>query len=343
MSASGMHGDDSLKSAPGQPTGRRKHLGQLAALGLTTCLPVGSAGAQEWPSRPVRLIVPFPAGGSADTFARLLTQHLSEALKQSFVIENRAGAGGAIGSEMAARAPADGYTLVISGIGSHVIAPAVAKTPYHPLNSFTHIALFGGPPAVLCVHPESGLRNLREFIALAAAEPQGLSWGSSGSGTHAHLIGEMLRESTRSRLVHVSYKGGAPAMTDLIGRQIPAAVTALSSAMPHLRAGRVRALATTARARLPDLPEVPTFAESGYPQLVATTWFSLSGPAAMPAAVVASLNAETRRAMQSAKWRERLQGEGIEPNNLDAAAFTQFVRAEVERWTPLARAAQPES
>ena len=310
---------------------------------MATCLPAATAFAQDWPAKPVRLIVPFPPGGSADTFARLLAQHLTEALKQSFVIENRAGAGGAIGSEMAAKGAPDGYTLVISGIGSHVIAPAVSKTPYHPLNSFSHIALFGGPPAVLCVHPDVAARNLREFIALAAADPQGMSWGSSGTGTHAHLIGEMLRDLTRVRLVHVSYKGGAPAMTDLIGRQIPAAITALSSAMPHLRAGRVRALATTARARLADLPEVPTFTEAGFAQLLATTWFSLSGPAGMPPAVVALLNTETRRAMHGAKWRERLQGEGIEPNNLDAAAFTQFVRAEVERWTPLARAAQPES
>ena len=313
------------------------------ALAAASFFPAAAALAQDWPAKPVRLIVPFPPGGSADTFARLLAQHLAEAFKQNFVIENRAGAGGAIGSEMAAKAAPDGYTLVISGIGSHVIAPAVSKTPYHPLNSFSHIALFGGPPAVLCVHPDLAARNLREFVALAAADPQGLSWGSSGTGTHAHLIGEMLRELTRVRLVHVSYKGGAPAMTDLIGRQIPAAITALSSAMPHLRAGRVRALATTARARLADLPEVATFSEAGFAQLVATTWFSLSGPAGMPPNVVALLNSETRRAMNSAKWRERLQGEGIEPNNLDAAAFTQFVRAEVERWTPLARAAQPES
>ena len=319
---------------------RRRHLAQLVAL---TLLPAGAASAQDWPGKPVRLIVPFPPGGSADTFARLLSQHLSEALKQNFVIENRAGAGGAIGSEIAARAAPDGYTLVISGIGSHVIAPAVSKTPYHPLNSFSHIALFGGPPAVLCVHPGLAARNLREFIALAAASPQGMSWGSSGTGTHAHLIGEMLRDLTGVRLVHVSYKGGAPAMTDLIGQQIPAAVTALSSAMPHLRAGRVRALAITARARLADLPDVPTFTESGFAQLVATTWFSLSGPAGMPPAVVTLLNAETRRALNGAKWRERLQGEGVDPNNMDATAFTQFVRAEVERWTPLARAAQPES
>lgn len=299
--------------------------------------------AQEWPAKPLRLIAPFTPGGSADTLARLLAQHFSEAWKQNIVVENRAGAGGAIGSEIVAKAAPDGYTLVISGIASHVIATAVSKTPYHPVNSFSHIALLGGPPAALCVHPDVPAKTVRDLIQMANANPQGLSWGSSGTGTHAHLIGEMLRDLARAKLVHVSYKGGSPAMTDLIGKQIPATLTALSSAMPHLRAGRIRALAVSTRRRLPDLPDVPTFVEAGYPPLVATTWFSLSGPAGMPPAVVAAINAETRRAINSARWRERVASEGFEPNDLDAAAFTQFVKSEIERWTPLAKAAQPES
>ena len=319
---------------------RRRRLGQGFALIAAGVLPAAPTRAQEWPAKPLRLVVPFPPGGSADTFARLLAQHFTDSWKQSVVIENRAGAGGAIGSDLVAKAAPDGYTLVISGIASHVIAPALARVPYQPLGSFTHIALIGGPPAALCVHPDVPARDLREFVAFAQAGRDGVSWGSSGNGTHAHLIGEMFREITRTRLVHVSYKGGAPAMTDLIGAQIPAAFTALSSAMPHIRAGRVRVLATTSRARLVDLPEVPTFSESGFPQLVAITWFSLSGPAGMPAPVVEKINAETRRALASAKWRERLAGEGIEPNDLDAAAFTRFVQAEVERWTPLAKAVQ---
>jgi tripartite-type tricarboxylate transporter receptor subunit TctC len=322
--------------------GRRLALRGLVAAGLAAR--VGrDAIAQEWPAKPLRLVAPFTPGGSADNLARLLAQHFSETWKQNVVVENRAGAGGAIGSELVAKAPPDGYTLVISGIASHVITAAVSKLPYHPINSFSHIALLGGPPAALCVHPDVPAKNVRELLALANANPQGLSWGSSGTGTHAHLIGEMLRDTARAKLVHVSYRGGAPAMTDLIGRQIPLTITALSSAMPHLRAGRIRALATTARTRLADLPEVPTFVEAGFPQLVAITWFSLSGPAGMPPAVVATINAEARRAMASARWRERTAGEGIEPNDLDAATFTQFVRTELERWTPLAKAAQPES
>ena len=298
------------------------------------------AYAQEWPAKPIRIVAPFPAGGSADTFGRLIGAHFTEQFKQSVVIENRAGAGGAIGSDLVSKAPPDGYTLLVSGIGSHVIAPAVSKTPYHPLNSFTHIALCGGPPAVLAVPADSPIKTLREFIAASQANDKGLSWGSSGTGTHAHLIGEMLRELSNAKMVHVSYKGGAQAMTDLIGKQLSATLTALTSATPHLRAGRIRAIAITSRQRLADHPEVPTFGEAGYPQLTAITWFSLSGPPGMPAPLVAQINAEVRRALHSAKSRERLQGEGIEPNDLDAAAFTQFVRAELERWTPLAKAAQ---
>ena len=318
--------------------GLRAALG--AALGGSTARTVL---AQEWPARPIRIVVPFLPGGGADTLGRLVAIHFTEQFKQNIVVENRAGAGGAIGSELVSKAPPDGYTLLISGIGSHVIAPAVSKTPYHPLNSFTHIALFGGPPAVLLVNNEVAAKNVREFVALSQATPGGLSWGSSGTGTHAHLIGELLREKSGANMVHISYKGGALAMTDVIGKQIPATLTALSSALPHLKAGRLRALATTSRQRLAELPDVPTFAEAGYPQLTAVTWFALSGPPGMPAGVVATLNTEVRRALHAPRARERLQTEGNEPNDLDASAFTQFVRAELERWTPLAKAAHTAS
>ncbi len=298
------------------------------------------AWAQEWPAKPVRIIAPFPAGGTTDIFGRLLAQHFSEQFKQSFVLENKAGAGGVIGSDFVAKAAPDGTALLISGIASHVIAPAVSKTPYHPVDSFSHIALLGGPPSVLAVHTDVPAKTVREFVSYAQSVPQGISWGSSGTGTHAHLVGELLREATRLKMVHVAYKGGAPAMADLIGKQIPATVTALSSALPHLRSGRIRALATTARGRMAELPDVPTFAEAGFPHLTATTWFSLSGPAGMPAAMVAQINLETRRALKLPKIRERLQAEGIEPGDLDAAAFTNYVRSEIDRWTPLAQAAK---
>ena len=321
--------------------GLRAALG--AALGGISWGGSALAQTQEWPAKPVRIIAPFPAGGTTDIVGRLLTQHFAEQFKQSFVLENKAGAGGVIGSDLVAKAAPDGSTLLISGIASHVIAPALAKTPYHPVDSFSHIALLGGPPSVLAVHTDVPAKTVREFVTYAKAETKGVSWGSSGTGTHAHLVGELLREATQMNLVHVAYKGGAPAMADLIGKQIPATVTALSSALPHLRSGRIRAIATTARGRVAELPEVPTFAEAGYPQLTATTWFSLSGPAGMPAAMVAQINLETRRALRMPKIRERLLAEGIEPGDLDAAAFTQYLRSEIARWTPLAKAAQTPS
>ena len=322
----------------------QRRTGLKAALGAAL-LPsfAHQAWAQEWPAKPVRIIAPFPAGGTTDIVGRLLAQHFSEHFNQSFVLDNKSGAGGVIGSDLVAKAAPDGATLLISGIASHVIAPAVSKTPYHPVDSFTHIALLGGPPSVLAVHTEVPAKTVREFVTYAQGEAKGVSWGSSGTGTHAHLVGELLREATRLNMVHIAYKGGAPAMADLIGKQIPATVTALSSALPHLRSGRIRALATTARMRVAELPDVPTFAEAGYPQLTATTWFSLSGPAGMPVAMVAQINTEVRRALRTPRIRERLIAEGIEPGDLDAAAFTQYVRSEIARWTPLAKAAQAPS
>ena len=322
----------------------QRRTGLKAALGAALLPSLAhQAWAQEWPAKPVRIIAPFPAGGTTDIVGRLLAQHFSEHFNQSFVLDNKSGAGGVIGSDLVAKAAPDGATLLISGIASHVIAPAVSKTPYHPVDSFTHIALLGGPPSVLAVHTEVPAKTVREFVTYAQGEAKGVSWGSSGTGTHAHLVGELLREATRLNMVHIAYKGGAPAMADLIGKQIPATVTALSSALPHLRSGRIRALATTARTRVAELPDVPTFAEAGYPQLTATTWFSLSGPAGMPVAMVAQINTEVRRALRTPRIRERLIAEGIEPGDLDAAAFTQYVRSEIARWTPLAKAAQAPS
>lgn len=313
----------------------------LLALAL---LAAGSAWAQTWPSGPIRLVVPFPPGGSVDMVARAVGKRLSDALGQPVVVDNRAGASGDIAAEFVARSAPDGQTLFVTSSGVLAANQFLYKrTGFDSLKDFAPVIRLANQPNILMVHPSIPAKSVQELVALAKAQPGKVTMGHAGVGTGQHIAAQQFSSMSGVSVLQVPYKGGAPAMTDLIGRQIPAAITALSSAMPHLRAGRVRALATTARARLADLPEVATFSEAGFAQLVATTWFSLSGPAGMPPNVVALLNSETRRAMNSAKWRERLQGEGIEPNNLDAAAFTQFVRAEVERWTPLARAAQPES
>jgi len=316
-----------------------RFIAPLLALGMSAG---GVAHAQDWPARPIRIIAPFSPGGSADTLGRLLAQQLADTLKQSVLVENRPGAGGMIGSEIVAKAAPDGYMLVVSGIASHVIAPATTKAPFDPVTGFTHIALLGGPPIALVVHPEIPARDVREFVAWARTQADGVSYGSPGNGTHGQLIGELFAEVTRIRLVHVSYKGAAPAVTDLLARQIPATFTTFTTASQHVRAGKLRALAVSAAQRLPDSPDIPTFAESGFPALVGTTWFSISGPPGMAAPVVNRLNGEIRRALRTPKMRERLQFDGIEPGaDLDPQQFTQFVRSEMERWGPLAKKTQP--
>lgn len=292
--------------------------------------------AQTWPNKPVRVIVPFAPGGSADTLGRLVSQKLADAFKQSFVIENRGGAGGVVGSEMAAKAAPDGYTLLVSGVASHAVAPTLSKVPFDPLKDFTHIALFGGPPIAVVVNPAIGVNDLKELIALARAKP--LTYGSPGNGTHGHLIGELLKQTAKIDMAHAPYKGASQAVADLLAGHLPVTSTTLTTAGAQIRAGKIRALAITSTRRLPDYPEVPTFIELGYPQMVATTWFSLSGPAGIPTEVVTRLNAEVRKALVAPDVREKTRLEGIEPNDLDARQFTEYVRAELARWAPIVKA-----
>ena len=295
--------------------------------------------AQAWPERPVRIIVPFGPGGSADTLGRLVARKLSEQLKASFVVENRGGAGGALGSELAVKAAPDGYTLVVSGIASHVIAPLLPQgTPYDPVRDFTHIALFGGPPAVLAVNPSMEAKDLREFVALAKTKPGALSYGSPGNGTQGQLVAELFKQRSGIQMVHVPYKGAAGAVTDLMAGHIQVISTTLTTAATQIRAGRVRALAVSAPARLPDFPDLPTYAEMGYPDLVATVWFSLSGPANLPGDIVNRLNAEVNRALELPEVRERLKVEGIVPSPMGAREFNAFVAEELKRWGPVVKA-----
>ena len=306
---------------------------------LAGLLFVFACQAQAWPEKPVRIIVPFAPGGSADTLGRLVAQKLSEHLKASFVVENRGGAGGALGSELAAKAAPDGYTLVVSGIASHVIAPLLPQgTPYDPVRDFTHIALFGGPPAVLAVNPSMEAKDLREFVALAKAKPRAFSYGSPGNGTQGQLVAELFKQRAGIQMVHVPYKGAAGAVTDLMAGHIQVVSTTLTTAATQIRAGRARGLAVSAPRRLPDFPEIPTYAEMGYPDLVATVWFSLSGPAKMPGDVVGLLNAEVNRALELPEVRERLKVEGVEPNPMNAREFNAFVAEELKRWAPVVKA-----
>jgi len=311
----------------------------MKALALCLVLISTSALGQSWPAKPVRIVVPFAPGGTADTLGRLVAQKLSESLKENFVVENRPGAGGALASAEVAKAPADGYTFVVSGIASHVLAPALPNSvAYDPMKDFTHVALLGGPPAVLAVNPSLPAKNLREFVALAKAKPGALSYGSPGNGTQGQLVAEHFKRIAGIDIVHVPYKGASQAVADLIGGQIQAVSTTLSTAAGQISSGRARALALSSAQRLPDYPDIPTFAEAGYPELVATVWFSLSGPANLPPEIVNRLNAEVRRALETPDLRQRMRHEGIAPNNLDAKQFTAFVAEELNRWGPIVRA-----
>jgi len=298
-----------------------------------------AALAQPYPSRPVKIIVPFGPGGTADTLGRLVAGKLSEQLKESFVIENKGGAGGVVGSELVAKAAPDGYTLVVSGIASHVIAPLLpGGASYDPLKDFTHIALFGGPPAVFAVNPAIPAKTLKEFVQLAKEKPGALSYGSPGPGTQGQLVAELFKREAGIDVLHVPYKGAAAAVTDLMGGQITAVSTTLSTASGQIKAGRARALALSSAQRLPDYPDIPTFVEQGFPNIIGTVWFSLSGPAGMPQEVVDRLNAEVRRALELSDVRAKLRHEGISPNRLDAKEFTAFVTDELHRWGPTVRA-----
>ena len=303
-------------------------------------LPWSAAFAQSWPSKPVRIVVPFAPGGTADTLGRLTAAKLGDAFKESFIVENRGGAGGVIGSELVAKAEPDGYTLVVSGVASHCIAPALRKDfPFDPLRDFTHIALFGGPPGVLVINPALPAMTLREFVAYAKAEDGKLAYGSPGNGTQGHLTAEQFKQVTGVRMTHVPYKGASLAVADLIAGHVKVTSTTLTTAATQIKAGKARALAVTSSKRVPEFPDLPTFAELGYPELTATIWFSLSGPAGMPPELVNKLNAEVRRIFKLPDVRERLRPEGIEPGDLDPQQFTAFVAAELNRWAPVVREA----
>ena len=300
-----------------------------------TCNPIS---AQTWPTKPVHLIAPFTPGGAADTLGRIVGAKLSEALGQNVVVENRPGAGGVVGSDIVAKSAPDGYTLVVSGVASHVVAPVLSKVPFDPLRDFTHIALIGGPPAVFAVHPSLPAKDLKAFVSLAQARPGQLTYGSPGNGTQGHLVAELFKRSAGIDIRHVPYKGASLAVVDVMAGHIHAISTTLSTASAQIRAHRLRPLAVSSARRLADYEQVPTFSELGYPQLVAVVWFGLSGPAGLPLDIVKRVNAEVRRIVQLPDVRERLRSEGIEPASLDVNGFNAFIAAEIERWTPVVRA-----
>ena len=317
---------------------RSFHQRLLMALLPSALLPAFSH-AQEaaWPQKPVRIVVPFAAGGSSDALGRLVANGLTEIFKQSFVIENRGGAGGVLGSQIVSKSAPDGYTLVISGVASHVIAPLENPKVFDPIKDFTHIAILGGPPIALAVNASVSATDVKSFIEMAKRTPQGISWGSPGQGTHGYLIGEAFEVLTKTPMQHIAYKGAAPAVADLVAGHIPASFTTLSTAATQVKSGKVRLLAASSAKRLPAFPDVPTFTELGYPTLTGVTWFSLSGPAGMPTELVARINAAVRKVMSSPQAQEQLIKTSMETYDFDGPRFTKFSLAEIKQWTPMVK------
>jgi tripartite-type tricarboxylate transporter receptor subunit TctC len=319
--------------------GRRpsSHLNVVFFAALLMAGAVAPSLAADWPSKSVRVVVPYVPGGSADLLGRLMALKLQESLNQNFVIENRGGVAGVVGSELVSQANRDGYTLLVSGVGSHVHAPAMKKVPYDPINDFSHIALLGGPPGVIVVNTNFQARDLAGLIAAAKSQP--LSYGSAGAGTHGHLTAELFKMNARIDMTHIPYKGAGQAIIDLRGGHIPVAIATLVAAAPQMRAGGLRALAVSSERRVKTFPDVPTFAELGFSDIVAITWFGLAGPQKMPPDIIRRLNVEVRKAMQLPDVKDRFALESIEPNDLDPAQFTSFVRSEIKRWHPVVKAA----
>jgi len=286
-----------------------------------------------YPARPIRMVVPFPPGGPTDIVARPIAQKLSEQLSQQVIVDNRGGAGGNIGAESVARAAPDGYTLLMGTVGTQAINPALyKKLTYDPTRDLVPVALVAVAPVALVVHPSVGAKSVKELLALASAKPGRLTFGTAGSGTPGHLTGEMFKSATATSLVHVPYKGSAPAVSDLIGGQISLMFDPIQSVLPHIRAGRIQALAVSSARRSGALPDVPTLQEAGVQGVETTAWWGLLAPAKTPREVIARLSAEAQRVVQTADLRERLGAVGIEPMGLGSEAFAEFQKAELSKW-----------
>jgi tripartite-type tricarboxylate transporter receptor subunit TctC len=298
------------------------------------------AATPEYPNRPVRLVVPYPPGGGNDTLARLFGQKLTERWSQQVVIDNRPGAGTTIGAQLVARAAADGYTLLLSSIATHALAPALYSKPgYDPIKDFTPITTLAVAPTLCVAAPSFAPRTIKELIAAAKSKPEDIRFASGGNGTTPHIAGEVFKAVTGVQMTHVPYKGGGPAHIDLMAGRVQVMFDTAASASPHVRAGKMRALAIGLPKRYPDLPDVPTFAEAGLPQYNVDSWYSLHAPAGTPAAVVSKVHHDIVAVLGSADIRERLRQLVSTPGGIAPAAFGAYVKDEFARYGKIIRAA----
>jgi tripartite-type tricarboxylate transporter receptor subunit TctC len=311
-------------------------IGRRAFLAAALALFAGGASAQAWPSKPIRIVVPFTPGGSTDILGRAIGQKLAESLGQQVIVENRPGAGGSIGAEAVARAAPDGYTLLMGHIGTLAVNPTLyPKLGYDPLKSFVPVAWVARVTNVLVVNPSVPAANVQELVALARAQPGRLRYASGGNGSAAHLAVEYFKLQTQTDIVHVPYKGTGPAVTDLLGGQVEMMMSGAPALLPHVRAGKLRALGISSLQRAESFADLPTIAEAGVPGFEALQWYGLVAPAGTPEPIVARLNAEVNRALVTPELKARLVSEGAEAAPATPQAFGAFIAAEIERWRPV--------
>ena len=319
---------------------RRMLLAALAAsLAVVVAVPPAALAQTAVPTRPIRIVVPFPPGGTTDILERAAAQKMTEAWKEQAVVDNRPGAGGNIGAELVAKAQADGYTMLMGTVGTHSInASLYAKMPYDHVRDFAPVILVAAVPNVLVVHPSVPVQSVGELIAYAKANPGKLNFASSGSGTSIHLAGELFKVMAGVTMTHVPYKGSAPAIADLVGGQVQLMFDNLPSALPQIKAGRLRALGVTSAQRASALPDVPTIAESGLPGYEASSWFGLLAPAGTPPDVVAKVNGEVARWLASPEAKEKLLSQGANAAGGTPEAFARHIAAETEKWQRVVKA-----
>lgn len=306
----------------------------LAITGLYAAQPVA---AQSYPVKPVRIVVPYPPGGVTDILTRIVGQKLTETWRQQVIIDNRAGGSGNIGAELVVRAPADGYTL-LSASTVHTVNPSLyARLSYDPLKDFTSITLMAQVANVLVVHPSLPVKSIKEFIAFAGQRPGQLHYSSAGNGSAPHLTAELFKMKTGVDLVHVPYKGAAPAMTDLLAGHVSLTFATAPSGVPPAQQGKLRALGVSGASRMAALPDVPTIAEAGVPGYEAVGWNGLVGPAGLPSAVVGAINAEVGRILKAPDIHKRLVDLGVEPRTSTAGEFSAFLKEEVAKWAKVVK------
>jgi tripartite-type tricarboxylate transporter receptor subunit TctC len=318
---------------------KRKFLAALAVAVLGS--PMSAALAQaDYPTRPVKIVVPFPPGGTSDLMGRAIAEELTKQLKQPFVVENKGGAGGAIGTEQVARAPADGYTLLLSGIGSNAVIHGFAapKPNYDSMRDFVHISQLAAGPNVLVANPSFPAKTFKEFVAYAKANPGKVDYGQV-TASSGHLTTEYLKQVAGLQMVGIAYKGGAPAVTDILAGQIPLMFTNQDAVLPHVKAGKLRALAVTSPQRNPLYPDVPTVAESGYPDFAAVSWTGLSAPKGTPREIVDKLEAAMVKAFNEPAARQKLEASGFVVVASKSADYTKFVQDEISRWSKVIQTA----